>query len=152
MGAKTVITEVGSYESNMLDIAARAEVSRATIYNHFADKEEMMVAVVEFEIDRLLELARNAGSREKALYQLSRAISEDEALAKMVETDHDDIVTLTTVTGHPLWIKVHRYLAEIFGNDETSVGLILRWILGQITSPLSDDQSRLQASRISQVI
>lgn len=152
MGAKTVITEVGSYESNMLDIAARAEVSRATIYNHFADKEEMMVAVVEFEIDRLFELARNAGSREKALYQLSRAISEDEALAKMVETDHDDIVTLTTVTGHPLWIKVHRYLAEIFGNDETSVGLILRWILGQITSPLSDDQSRLQASRISQVI
>ena len=42
-GAKIVITEVGSYESNMNDIAARAEVSRATVYNHFSDKEEMML-------------------------------------------------------------------------------------------------------------
>ncbi|MSV87636.1 MAG: TetR family transcriptional regulator, partial [Actinobacteria bacterium] len=28
-GAKKVIAEVGAYESNMLDIAARAQVSRA---------------------------------------------------------------------------------------------------------------------------
>lgn len=152
VGAKTVITEVGSYESNMLDIASRAEVSRATIYNHFADKEEMMVAVVEFEIDRLTELARRSTTHEEALFQLSRAISEDEALAKMVETDHDDIVTLTSITGHPLWIKVHRSLAEVFGNDETTVGLVLRWLLGQMTSPLTEEQSRLQAARINQVI
>ena len=47
MGAKVVIAEVGSYESNMVDIAARAQVSRATVYNHFADKEEMMFSLLE---------------------------------------------------------------------------------------------------------
>ena len=30
-GAKKVVSEVGSYESNMNNIAARAEISRATI-------------------------------------------------------------------------------------------------------------------------
>ena len=61
-GAKTVISEVGSYESNMIDIAARAEVSRATVYNHFADKEEMMLTLLESEIQRLAALAQKSAS------------------------------------------------------------------------------------------
>ena len=36
-GAKSEIAEVGSYESNMVDISTKAQVSRATVYNHFAE-------------------------------------------------------------------------------------------------------------------
>ncbi|MEN9324809.1 MAG: hypothetical protein RL414_563 [Actinomycetota bacterium] len=151
-GAKKVIAEVGSYESNMMDIASRAEISRATIYNHFADKEEMMITLVESEIERLAELARKASSKEDALYELSCDISSDSALAKMVETDHDDIISLITITSHPLWICAHRYLAEIFGSDENNVGLILRWLLAQMTSPITPEQSRVQASKIASLL
>ena len=62
-GAKIVIAEVGSYESNLVNIAARAEISRATIYNHFADREEMMMGIVEAEINRLTEVAMSAESK-----------------------------------------------------------------------------------------
>jgi AcrR family transcriptional regulator len=151
-GAKKVIAEVGSYESNMMDIASRAEISRATIYNHFADKEEMMLTLIESEIDRLTLLAKGAGSAESALFALSREISADQALAKMVETDHDDIVALVTVTSHPLWILVHRNLADVFGADENNVGLILRWLTAQITSPLSESQSHEQARKIASIL
>jgi len=37
-GAKAVIAEVGNYQSNIAQIALRAQVSKATIYNQFADK------------------------------------------------------------------------------------------------------------------
>ena len=151
-GAKRVVAEVGSYESNMLNIASRAEISRATIYNHFADRDEMMVAVVEHEIERLSALAREAASKEAALFTLSREISTDPALAKMVETDHDDIVALVTISDHPLWISVHRNLAEVFGANENNVGLILRWLLAQFTSPLSESQSREQASKLASLL
>jgi AcrR family transcriptional regulator len=151
-GAKRVIAEYGSYEANMINIATRAEISRATIYNHFADRDEMMVAVVEFEIDRLTERARAAASKESALFTLSREISTDPALAKMVESDHDDIVALTTISEHPLWITIHRNLAEIFGADENNVGLILRWLLAQFTSPLTEEQSRVQASKLASLL
>jgi len=151
-GAKKVVSEVGSYESNMNNIAARAEISRATIYNHFADREEMMVAVVESEIERLSEIAMNADSKEIALFQLSREISTDAALAKMVETDHDDIVKLITVSDHQLWINVHRNLADIFGAHENNVGLILRWLLAQVTSPLTESQSREQAQKLASLL
>lgn len=151
-GAKEVISTVGSYESLMNEIAERAEVSRATIYNHFSDREELMHALLASEVGRLIALARSAPSKKDSLYQLSRAISDDEALAKMVETDHHDIVTLMTVSSDPLWIEIHRALAEIFGNDENNVGLILRWLIAQVTSPLTEEQSVIQSTRLASLL
>ncbi len=151
-GAKEVIAQVGSYESLMNDIAERAEVSRATIYNHFSDREELMNALLKSEVERLIESARAASSPALALYDLSRQISEDAALAKMVETDHDDVISLVTISDHPLWIEVHRAAAEIFGLDENNVGLILRWLIAQITSPLTEEQSKIQSERLASLI
>jgi len=151
-GAKEVIAEVGSYESLMNDIAERAEVSRATIYNHFADREELMNALLASEVERLIEVARAAKNKSDALFQLSRNISEDLALAKMVETDRDQVIALITITGHPLWIAIHRAAAEIFGDDENSVGLALRWLIAQVTSPLTAAQSQIQADRLASLL
>ena len=95
-GAKIVIAEVGSYESNMTDIADRAQVSRATVYNHFADKEEMIHSLVESEINRLADLARSAPTPKDALFTLSTQISSDPALRKMSLTDPLDIAKFVT--------------------------------------------------------
>ena len=97
-GAKLEIAEVGSYESNMVDISAKAQVSRATVYNHFADKDEMILALVESEIERLTKLAQSADSPEQALLKLSRDISTDKALAKMRQTDPTDIAKLPVIS------------------------------------------------------
>jgi len=148
-GAKIVITEVGSYESNMNDIAARAEVSRATVYNHFSDKEEMMLSLVESEIMRLFELARKAPTKRDALYILSTEISADPALRKMVQTDPLDIAKFVTVSEHPLWKLIQDSLATLFGE---SSGTVLRWLIGQVASPLTLAESAQQADRIARAL
>jgi len=148
-GAKIVITEVGSYESNMLDIAARAEVSRATVYNHFSDKEEMMTSLLESEIRRLFEVAKKAPSKRDALFALSIEISKDPALRKMVETDPLDIAKFVTMTDHPLWILVKNSLVELFGD---SAGTVLHWLIGQIASPLSLEGSNKQADQLARAL
>jgi AcrR family transcriptional regulator len=145
-GAKIVITEVGSYESNMNDIAARAEVSRATVYNHFSDKEEMMLSLVESEIMRLADLAKKAPTKRDALCALSMEISKDPALRKMVETDPLDIAKFVKVTDHPLWQLIQSSLAAVFGE---SAGTVLRWLIGQIASPLTPAESAKQADQIA---
>ena len=146
-GAKTVIAEVGSFESNMVDIAARAQVSRATVYNHFADKEEMMFTLLESEILRLAELAASAPSPKDALLVLSREISGDKALRKMTETDANDIAAFVTIGEHPLWAIVQESLTKIFGLDNSS--LVLHWLLGQVASPLTPAESAHQADQIA---
>ena len=148
-GAKIVITEVGSYESNMNDIAARAEVSRATVYNHFSDKEEMMLSLVESEIVRLFELAKKAPTKRDALYILSTEISADPALRKMVQTDPLDIAKFVTVSEHPLWKLIQDSLATLFGE---SSGTVLRWLIGQVASPLTLTESAQQADRIARAL
>jgi TetR/AcrR family transcriptional repressor of mexJK operon len=45
-GARAVFLEVGFERACMDHIAARAEVSKATIYNHFRDKKDLFVACV----------------------------------------------------------------------------------------------------------
>ncbi len=148
-GAKIVITEVGSYESNMLDIAARAEVSRATVYNHFSDKEEMMTSLLESEIRRLFAIAKKAPTKRDALLALSVEISKDPALRKMVETDPLDIAKFVTMTDHPLWILVKNSLVELFGD---SAGTVLHWLIGQIASPLSLEGSNKQADQLARAL
>jgi AcrR family transcriptional regulator len=147
LGAKIVITEVGSYESNMVDIAARAQVSRATVYNHFADKEEMMFSLLESEILRLADLAANSPTPKDALLVLSREISGDKALRKMTETDPEDIASFVTISEHPLWATVQESLTKIFGLNNSS--LVLRWLIGQIASPLTPAESAHQAEQIA---
>jgi AcrR family transcriptional regulator len=149
-GAKIVIGEVGSYESNMVDIAARAQVSRATVYNHFADKEEMMLSLLESEILRLADLAKAATSTKDALLVLSREISGDVALRKMTVTDPTDIATFITIGAHPLWAVVQESLTKIFGLDNSS--LVLHWLLGQVASPLTPAESAHQADQLSSAL
>ena len=149
-GAKIVIGEVGSYESNMVDIAARAQVSRATVYNHFADKEEMMFSLLESEILRLADLAKSAPTPKEALLILSREISGDPALRKMTVTDPTDIAAFVTIGTHPLWAVVQELLTKIFGLDNSS--LVLHWLLGQVASPLSPAESAHQADQLSSAL
>ena len=144
-GAKIVITEVGSYESNMNDIAARAEVSRATVYNHFSDKEEMMLSLLESEILRLYDVAKKAPTKRDALYALSFGISKDPALRKMVETDPLDIAKFVTATPHPLWILIKSSLDSLFGE---SSGVVLQWLISQVASPLTPAESSKQADQL----
>lgn len=148
-GAKLVIAKVGNYQSNIADIAVSAQVAKATIYNQFADKAEMMESLVESEVIRLTELALAASSRQEGLALLSNAISQDLALRKLVESDPSDLARLVTITNHPTWVLVHQGIAKVFGADSAACGVILRWLIGQIASPITEEESVAQARRLA---
>lgn len=151
-GAKAVITEVGNYQSNITEIAIRAQVSKATIYNQFADKAEMMERLVESEVGRLIEIGLAASSRQEALHKLSIEISQDLALRKLVESDPTDIAKLVTISNHSTWVLAHQGIAKIFGADSAACGVILRWLIGQIGSPITEDESLAQSKRLAKTL
>jgi AcrR family transcriptional regulator len=148
-GAKLIIAEVGNYQSNIADIAMRSEVSKATIYNQFADKAEMMECLVESEVIRLTQVALATSSRQEALFALSTAISQDEALRKLTQSDPSDIAKLVTISNHPTWVLAHQGIAKIFGADSAACGVILRWLIGQIASPITQEESLAQSKRLA---
>src|SRR5512144_2029152 len=71
-GAREVFREQGFERASVDVIAARAGVSKATVYNHFADKKALFVAVVVEETDALR--ASLAACLERSGEDLERAL------------------------------------------------------------------------------
>lgn len=136
----------------MIEIADKAQVSRASLYNHFRDKHEVFLALVETEIERIATLALVAQSRADALYMISREVSGHEGLRRALETDGDVMAQALTARDHKVWVEIYSELAKIFATDVVGVGLVLRWLMGQVTAPLSDEHSRQQADRLAAIL
>ena len=149
---RALLRESGIAGTNMIEIADRAEVSRASLYNHFRDKHEVFLALVETEVERIATLALVAQSRADALYMISREVSEHEGLRSAIEKDGDLVTIALTARDHKIWEDIYAQLAKIFATDVVGVGLVLRWLLGQVTAPLSDAHSREQARRIADIL
>jgi len=121
--AKSLLAEKGISGTNMIEIADRAQVSRASLYNHFRDK-----------------------------YLISREISAHPGLKTALQTDGDIMAAALTAREHKIWVDIYSQLAKIFATDVVGVGLILRWLMGQVTAPLSDDHSKQQAERLASIL
>lgn len=112
----------------------------------------MMECLIEYEVGRLIEIGLAASSRQEALQKLSIEISQDLALRKLVESDPTDIAKLVNISNHSTWVLVHQGIVKIFGADSASCGVILRWLIGQIGSPITEDESLAQSKRLAKTL
>ena len=85
--ALSLIEEKGLSQTNMIEIADRARVSRASLYNHFRDKNEVFLAVAEMELERILQLAMREREVAARLAIISRELSSHGALQMAVVKD-----------------------------------------------------------------
>ena len=143
-GTKSLIALHGVSNISMIEIADAAEVSRATLYNHYRDKNAVLEALVTFEIEKLVELAQRSGTPADALETLSREISSDPALSSMRQHDADLLITIMTHAENPLYLVLAQCIYEAT-KSEAGTGLAMRWLLGQVMQPISPKQSREQA-------
>lgn len=146
-GAKLLVAMHGLQKANMVDIADTAEVSRATLYNHFRDKASVMRAVLESEVERILRIIDTDISQESALAQISVEISSDPAFATMRKTDGGVLTLLLTNMEDPLWVQIRAGLFQFLG-DDVRAEVAQRWLVAQALQPLSAAQSVEQARRI----
>ena len=143
-GTKKLITQFGATNVSMIEIADASEVSRATLYNHYRDKNTVLLALVAAEVERLVELAARAGTPADALETLSREISTDTALASMRTHDAQMLIAIMSHAENPLYLTLAQC---IYGatKSEAGTGLAMRWLLGQVMQPITAKQSREQA-------
>jgi len=46
----------------------------------------------------------------------------------------------------------HKGIAKIFGADSAVCGVILRWLIGQIASPITQEESLNQSKRLANTL
>jgi AcrR family transcriptional regulator len=64
-GLAAAVSEKGYAASTIADIVAHARVSKRTFYEHFADKEECLMALYADACDQLMAVLRTAGSADQ---------------------------------------------------------------------------------------
>jgi len=147
-GAKALIASQGLQRASMIEIADTAQVSRATLYNHFRDKNSVVRALLESEVERILQLADSDISTSDALTRISIEISSDSALATMRRTDPAELTQILTHVGDPLWDQIRTGMAKLV-SDATLTEVVQLWLVGQVMRPLDVAQSREQARAIT---
>lgn len=143
-GTKNLIATVGLAKMSMIEIADTSEVSRATLYNHFRDKQSVVTALCQSEFARLHSIAENAANATVALELLSIQISTDAALAHMRTHDPAHLALGLSLKQSPLWSSFVDLLVVVTGNPVLAE-ICLRWLIGQVLNPLTLEDSRLHA-------
>jgi AcrR family transcriptional regulator len=147
-GAKSLLSEVGVSGATMITIADRSRVARATLYNHFRDKEEILLALLDSEIARMSALARSATHRSEALLLLSRDIYENGVLRKVAELEPHLIARMVTISEGEKWSEVRRTLQSVLHCSQESGELVLRWLLSQFFSPIPESARRAAVEKV----
>ena len=128
----------------MIEIADASEVSRATLYNHYRDKNAVISALITAEVELMIELAGKAGTPADKLEKLSLYISSGPALAAMRQHDQSALTQTLSHSDHPLYLELARSLYSAT-KSEAGTGVAMRWLIGQVMQPLNAKQSREQA-------
>lgn len=144
-GTKSLIAQSGIAGLSMIEIADHSEVSRATLYNHFRDKDAVLGALLASEVNRICLQASSAGTPADALEALSIAISGDDALAAMRKHDGEMLTRALSDTQSEHFIAVAKVLFAAT-KSEAGTGIAMRWLIGQALQPITPEQSRAQAA------
>jgi AcrR family transcriptional regulator len=144
-GTKSLIARVGIAGLSMIEIADHSQVSRATLYNHFRDKDAVLAALLSSEVSRICSEATNAGTPADALEALSIAISTDQALEALRRFDGEILSGALAHTQSELFIDIAKVLFSAT-KSEAGTGVAMRWLIGQALQPITPEQSRAQAA------
>jgi AcrR family transcriptional regulator len=144
-GTKSLIARVGIAGLSMIEIADHSQVSRATLYNHFRDKDAVLAALLTYEVSRICSEAAKAGTPADALEALSIAISGDPALVAIRKFDGEILSGALSHTQSELFIDIAKVLFAAT-KSEAGTGVAMRWLIGQALQPITPEQSRAQAA------
>ena len=155
IAAKKLMAEQGFRAMNMIELASEAEVSRATLYNHFRDKEAIGVALAQYEVEEALTYL---GTPIDFLINFANVISQSEVLSALRKHDRDLLPTIFMPSAGSgiqddevaaqvasIWRKVGETLKHRLGE---AAPMAFIWLIGQSLAPLSPESIRSQAEKL----
>lgn len=151
--AAASIAGVGVRRTTMSDIAATGGVAKATLYNHFRTKDDVLSALVEARVAALGAACATAAAADGLATALERAAAELAALPALRRVAADEPALLAPVAvvgdgrgGESARTAVAAVLAAAgVPAGAAQVDLVLRWLLSQLLAPLAPAAAGAQA-------
>lgn len=147
------LARYGVRKTTMVDVAARSRVAKATLYNHFRTKDDLLVAYVE---DRVALLTRTAvataaaSGLPAALAGLAGTLREDPVLRRAAREEPAYLAPLAVPGPGRGWAAARTGAADLLTaarvpSSADQVALLLRWVTSQLLWPMAEDEGSAQA-------
>jgi AcrR family transcriptional regulator len=135
----------------MGDIAVRGGLAKATLYNHFRTKDEVIAALVADDLAELADDCRDLARDDLAvaLTRAADAVAGHTVLSALRTVEPTALLAVVVPGDGPSWDAVRTRTSEVLdtagrASGAEQVDLVLRWLASHALAPGS------QASRSSQ--
>ena len=150
------VQRYGVRKTTMVDVAARSGVAKATLYNHFRRKDDVLTALVETTVAELLATAvAVAGSDGLVAALVGAAHSlESSGPLRTTATKEPALLAPLLVPGPARgWLALRQGVASVLlaakaPNGPVEVEVVLRWLTSQLLWPLEHDHATAGAQAL----
>jgi AcrR family transcriptional regulator len=155
-GARRVLAEHGLRKATMGDVAVRGGLAKATLYNHFRTKDELVSALVAEEVDELAADCRDLARDDLAvaLTRAADAVATDPVLAGIRTAEPGALLGAAAPGDGARWDLVRAQVALVLDAGDRSqapehVDLVCRWLAGFVLEPGTQDARAAQARALA---
>jgi AcrR family transcriptional regulator len=155
-GARRVVAERGLRKATMGDIAVRGGLAKATLYNHFRTKDDVVAALVADDVvalaDDCLDLARD--DLAVALTRAADAVAGHAVLAGLRDVEPTALLSFAAPGTGESWDLVRARVAEALDTAERASGpehvdLVVRWLCSHVLATGSQSARATQARALA---
>ena len=151
------VEQVGVRKTTMSDIALTGGVAKATLYNHFRTKDDVLDAVVDSRVAALAEQAVALASGpglSAALEHAAGALAGDPTLRKVARDETAALLPLTVPGQARGWTHARACTVAVLTASGAPAGAeavdgVLRWLVGQVLWPATPAQARQGAQLLA---
>ena len=142
----------GVRRTTMADVAATGGVAKATLYNHFRTKDDVLAALVDARVAALGDACVAAAASRGLAVALDLAATElaDLAALRRVAAEEPALLAPLAVPGEGRgWDAVRAAVGRVLvaggaASGPAQVELVLRWLLSQLLWPVEDRSTSAQ--------
>lgn len=142
------IARYGVRKTTMVDVASRSGVAKATLYNHFRTKDDVLVALVEQRVTELVAAALAADGLAAALDGAAHTVAASAALRKVAADEPAALAAMLRPGDGRGWTIARDGVAAVLVSARVPAGpgqveLVLRWFTSQLLWPSSEGAAAL---------
>ena len=150
------VARYGIRKTTMVDVASKSGVAKATLYNHFRTKDDVLAAVVEQQVADLVGACVTTASSSglvEALVHTATVLGDNPALRKAADGEQQLLAPLLTPTQGRGWQLAREGVAAVLTaggapSGPADVDTLLRWCVSQVLWPLTREEAQAGAAAL----
>ena len=156
-GARAALAERGVRALTMVDVADKAGLARATLYNHVRDKESLLEMVIRDELATCESMLASGASVATSLGVTAGYLAGHPALVGIRNIEPAALTGLAAPGTDGLWEEARTCISRGLARDgrtpdAIAVDLVLRWLCSVVVAPAAPEALTGQARALAATV